>query len=185
MEPNVLSLHMYWGHQHLNEVHYHWILKIQNPSNPSTWKQIKMYAESTVLLSGPCELVQTVFSLISFHSSGVWGTDSFVSLLVAFMCPDTLRYQACLPACTSQSCPNHDFDSDPDQCSGLTEGCVCPEGTLLHRPYSALCIPPDKCGKHTFYLSRSWSWWGAWGHLGNLHTLITMTLIFWWMLLIW
>ncbi|XP_019211160.1 otogelin isoform X2 [Oreochromis niloticus] len=62
-----------------------------------------------------------------------------------FVCPDTLRYQACLPACTSQSCPNHDFDSDPDQCSGLTEGCVCPEGTLLHRPYSALCIPPDKC----------------------------------------
>uniref|UniRef100_A0A3P9CCR8 Otogelin n=1 Tax=Maylandia zebra TaxID=106582 RepID=A0A3P9CCR8_9CICH len=62
-----------------------------------------------------------------------------------FVCPNTLRYQACLPACTSQSCPNHDFDSDPDQCSGLTEGCVCPEGTLLHRPYSALCIPPDKC----------------------------------------
>ncbi|XP_070687646.1 otogelin [Pempheris klunzingeri] len=62
-----------------------------------------------------------------------------------FTCPDTLRYQACLPACTSQSCPNHDFDSDPDQCSGLTEGCVCPEGTLLHRPYSALCISPEKC----------------------------------------
>nr|XP_046255016.1 otogelin [Scatophagus argus] len=62
-----------------------------------------------------------------------------------FVCPDTLRYQACLPACTSQSCPNHDFDSDPDQCSGLTEGCVCPEGMLLHRPYSALCISPDKC----------------------------------------
>ncbi|XP_049903117.1 otogelin [Epinephelus moara] len=62
-----------------------------------------------------------------------------------FLCPDTLRYQACLPACTSQSCPNHDFDSDPDQCSGLTEGCVCPEGTLLHRPYSALCISPEKC----------------------------------------
>ncbi|KAM8894367.1 otogelin isoform 2-T2 [Spinachia spinachia] len=62
-----------------------------------------------------------------------------------FSCPEALRYQACLPACTSRSCPNHDFDSDPDQCSGLTEGCVCPEGTLLHRPYSALCIPPDKC----------------------------------------
>uniref|UniRef100_A0A3Q3BGT7 Otogelin n=1 Tax=Kryptolebias marmoratus TaxID=37003 RepID=A0A3Q3BGT7_KRYMA len=62
-----------------------------------------------------------------------------------FACPDTLQYQACLPACTSQSCPNHDFDSDPDQCSGLTEGCVCPEGTLLHRPYSALCIPHEKC----------------------------------------
>ncbi|XP_024118852.1 otogelin isoform X2 [Oryzias melastigma] len=62
-----------------------------------------------------------------------------------FICPTTLRYQACLPACTSQSCPNHDFDADPDQCSGLTEGCVCPEGTLLHRQYSALCIPPEKC----------------------------------------
>ncbi|KAM8877816.1 otogelin [Synchiropus picturatus] len=62
-----------------------------------------------------------------------------------FSCPNTLRYQACLPGCTSQSCPNHEFDSDPEQCSGLTEGCVCPEGTLLHRPYSALCIPPDKC----------------------------------------
>lgn len=64
------------------------------------------------------------------------------------MCPDALRYQACLPACTSQSCTNHDFDSDPEKCSGLTEGCVCPEGTLLHRPYSALCISPEKCGKY-------------------------------------
>ncbi|XP_024909406.1 otogelin isoform X2 [Cynoglossus semilaevis] len=62
-----------------------------------------------------------------------------------FVCPDALRYQACLPACTSQSCTNHDFDSDPEKCSGLTEGCVCPEGTLLHRPYSALCISPEKC----------------------------------------
>ncbi|XP_038123894.1 otogelin [Cyprinodon tularosa] len=62
-----------------------------------------------------------------------------------FVCPGTLSYQACLPACTSQSCPNHDFDSDPDHCMGLTEGCVCPEGTLLHRPYSALCIPFEKC----------------------------------------
>ncbi|XP_068431508.1 otogelin [Clinocottus analis] len=64
-----------------------------------------------------------------------------------FLCPGALRYKACLPACTSQSCPNHDFDSDPDpdHCSGLTEGCECPEGTLLHRPYSALCISSDKC----------------------------------------
>ena len=65
----------------------------------------------------------------------------------AFLCPAALRYQACLPACTSRSCPDHDFDPDPDRCSGLTEGCTCPEGTLLHRPYSALCVSPDKCGK--------------------------------------
>ncbi|XP_055085753.1 otogelin [Periophthalmus magnuspinnatus] len=62
-----------------------------------------------------------------------------------FLCPDGLQYQSCLPACSASSCPNQDFDSDPDQCSGLTEGCVCPEGTLLHRPYSKLCIQPDKC----------------------------------------
>ncbi|XP_077419533.1 otogelin [Vanacampus margaritifer] len=62
-----------------------------------------------------------------------------------FMCPEPLRYQACLPACTSQSCHNQDFDLDPEHCSGLTEGCACPEGTLLHRPYTVLCIPPNKC----------------------------------------
>ncbi|XP_055010339.1 LOW QUALITY PROTEIN: otogelin [Boleophthalmus pectinirostris] len=62
-----------------------------------------------------------------------------------FLCPDGLQYQSCLPACSASSCPNQDFDSDPDQCSGLTEGCVCPEGTLLHRPYSKLCVQPDKC----------------------------------------
>ncbi|XP_057707613.1 otogelin isoform X2 [Corythoichthys intestinalis] len=62
-----------------------------------------------------------------------------------FICPETMSYKACLPACTSKSCPNQDFDSDPDHCSGLTEGCACPEGMLLHRPYTSLCIPPNKC----------------------------------------
>lgn len=95
-----------------------------------------------------------MINILRFYKSAVHLQSSFmfeiltcVSLPSAFVCSDTLRYQACLPACTSQSCPNHDFDSDPDQCSGLTEGCVCPEGTLLHRPYSALCISPEKCGK--------------------------------------
>ena len=79
--------------------------------------------------------------------------EKFVAIIIdwfcflAFTCPGTLRYQACVPACTAQSCPNQDFESEPGQCSGLTEGCVCPEGTLLHRPYSALCIPPDMCGR--------------------------------------
>ncbi|KAJ7994558.1 hypothetical protein DPEC_G00250710 [Dallia pectoralis] len=62
-----------------------------------------------------------------------------------FICPDELRYQACLPGCTAQSCSNHDFDYNHVQCSSLTEGCVCPEGTLLHRPYSAVCVPHEKC----------------------------------------
>ncbi|TRY85791.1 hypothetical protein DNTS_014593 [Danionella cerebrum] len=64
----------------------------------------------------------------------------------SFLCPENLQYQACLPAsCTAPSCPNQDFEFILDQCTGLSEGCVCPEGTLLHRPYSALCISPSKC----------------------------------------
>lgn len=71
---------------------------------------------------------------------------------VAFMCPENLRYQACLPTCTAPSCPNQEFEFVPEQCTGLSEGCVCPEGTLLHRPYSALCIPPSKCGMPLVFL---------------------------------
>jgi len=71
---------------------------------------------------------------------------------VAFMCPENLRYQACLPTCTAPSCPNQEFEFVPEQCTGLSEGCVCPEGTLLHRPYSALCIPPSKCGMLLLFL---------------------------------
>lgn len=85
---------------------------------------------------------------------------SCVSPPAAFMCPGALQYQACLTACTAQSCPNLDFDSDPDQCSGLTEGCVCPEGTLLHRPYSALCIPPEKCGENPAQTGNALSFHG-------------------------
>lgn len=36
---------------------------------------------------------------------------------------------------------------DPEQCQVLGEGCVCTEGTILHRRHSALCIPEDKCGR--------------------------------------
>ncbi|XP_028291224.1 otogelin isoform X1 [Gouania willdenowi] len=65
--------------------------------------------------------------------------------LCPFQCPGSLQYQACLPSCWSPSCPNQDFDSDVGACPGVTEGCVCPEGMLLHTPYSSLCIHPDKC----------------------------------------
>lgn len=68
----------------------------------------------------------------------------------AFACPGTLQYQACLPACSAPSCLNKEFEYEAVHCSGMSEGCMCPEGTVLHRPYSALCIPPVKCGKHFF-----------------------------------
>lgn len=36
---------------------------------------------------------------------------------------------------------------DPEQCQVLGEGCVCSEGTILHRRHSALCVPEEKCGR--------------------------------------
>ncbi|KAM7405723.1 hypothetical protein PAMP_000150 [Pampus punctatissimus] len=107
---------------------------------PSTFCEV--WVQDSEYVNNQCvALAAYVASCHKFNICIEWRTPDYCP----FACPDTLRYQACLPACTSQSCPSHDFDSDPDQCSGLTEGCVCPEGTLLHQPYSALCIPPDKC----------------------------------------
>lgn len=40
---------------------------------------------------------------------------------------------------------------DPEQCQVLGEGCVCSEGTLLHRRHSALCVPQEKCGRFFLY----------------------------------
>ncbi|KAK1891598.1 Otogelin [Dissostichus eleginoides] len=107
---------------------------------PSTFCEV--WVRDAEYVNNQCvALAAYVASCHKFNICIEWRTPDYCP----FMCPDTLRYQACLPACTSQSCPNHDFDADPDQCSGLTEGCVCPAGTLLHRPYSAICISPEKC----------------------------------------
>uniref|UniRef100_A0A3B4V2N7 Otogelin n=1 Tax=Seriola dumerili TaxID=41447 RepID=A0A3B4V2N7_SERDU len=124
------------------------LLMLQNPAfspchafvPPSTFCEV--WVRDAEYVNNQCvALAAYVASCHKFNICIEWRSPDYCP----FLCPDTLRYQACLPACTSQSCPNHDFDSDPDQCSGLTEGCVCPEGTLLHRPYSALCISPEKC----------------------------------------
>ncbi|XP_043938812.1 otogelin isoform X2 [Protopterus annectens] len=63
-----------------------------------------------------------------------------------FFCPPELTYKACLPACEAKTCRDNEFpQNDVEVCSVLTEGCVCPNGTVLHQPYSALCIPEQKC----------------------------------------
>ncbi|XP_041075203.1 otogelin-like [Polyodon spathula] len=106
----------------------------------------KMFCEVWVrdaeYVKSPCTaLAAYVAACHKFSICIEWRSPDYCS----FTCPPELRYQACLPACNAKTCPNHEFDSDPEECSGLTEGCVCPEGTLLHRPYSALCIPSEKC----------------------------------------
>ncbi|TDH17418.1 hypothetical protein EPR50_G00008130 [Perca flavescens] len=124
------------------------LLMLQNPAfspchafvPPSTFCEV--WVRDAEYVNNQCvALAAYAASCHKFNTCIEWRSPDYCP----FVCPDSLRYQACLPACTSQSCPNNDFDSDPDQCSGLTEGCVCPEGTLLHRPYSALCISPEKC----------------------------------------
>ncbi|CAL8403713.1 unnamed protein product [Boreogadus saida] len=107
---------------------------------PSTF--CEMWVRDTEYVNNRCvALAAYVASCHKFNICIEWRSQEYCP----FTCPGTLRYQACVPACTAQSCPDQDFESEPGQCSGLTEGCVCPEGTLLHRPYSALCIPPDMC----------------------------------------
>ncbi|XP_035275409.1 otogelin [Anguilla anguilla] len=102
----------------------------------------EVWVRDAEYVKNPCvALAAYVASCHKFNICIEWRSPDYCP----FSCPDELRYQACLPACTAQTCPSHELDSDPEDCSGLTEGCVCPEGTLLHRPYSALCIPAYKC----------------------------------------
>ncbi|XP_051564620.1 otogelin-like isoform X2 [Myxocyprinus asiaticus] len=107
---------------------------------PSTF--CEMWVRDVEYVNNPCvALAAYAASCHKFNICIEWRSANFCP----FMCPENLRYQACLPTCTAHSCPNQEFEFVPDQCTGLSEGCVCPEGTLLHRPYSALCITPSKC----------------------------------------
>uniref|UniRef100_A0A8C1YUL6 Otogelin n=1 Tax=Cyprinus carpio TaxID=7962 RepID=A0A8C1YUL6_CYPCA len=102
----------------------------------------EMWVRDVEYVNNPCvALAAYAASCHKFNICMEWRSSDFCP----FMCPENLQYQACLPACTAPSCPNQEFEFVPEQCTGLSEGCVCPEGTLLHRPYSALCIPPSKC----------------------------------------
>uniref|UniRef100_A0AAR2LEP6 Otogelin n=1 Tax=Pygocentrus nattereri TaxID=42514 RepID=A0AAR2LEP6_PYGNA len=107
---------------------------------PATFCEV--WVRDAEYVNNPCvALAAYVASCHKFNICIEWRSPDYCP----FLCPETLTYQACLPACTAPSCPSQEFEYDADQCSGLAEGCVCPLGTLLHRPYSTLCIPPNKC----------------------------------------
>ncbi|XP_066510116.1 otogelin-like [Hoplias malabaricus] len=102
----------------------------------------EVWVRDAEYVNNPCvALAAYVASCHKFNICIEWRSPEFCP----FVCPETLRYQACLPACTAPSCPNQDFEFDAEHFSGMAEGCVCPEGTLLHRLHSTLCIPPIKC----------------------------------------
>uniref|UniRef100_UPI00398F3BBE otogelin n=1 Tax=Pristiophorus japonicus TaxID=55135 RepID=UPI00398F3BBE len=64
----------------------------------------------------------------------------------SFACPANMIYQACVLTCEAKTCQNRIFlPSEDSTCSILSEGCVCPQGTILHRLDSILCIPEEKC----------------------------------------
>ncbi|KAF4094340.1 hypothetical protein AMELA_G00012140 [Ameiurus melas] len=107
---------------------------------PATFCEI--WVRDAEYVNNPCmALAAYVASCHKFNVCIKWRSPDYCP----FVCPGTLQYQACLPACTAPSCPNKEFEYDTVQCLGMSEGCMCPEGTLLHRPYSALCISPVKC----------------------------------------
>ncbi|XP_067849686.1 otogelin [Heptranchias perlo] len=64
----------------------------------------------------------------------------------SFTCPANMIYHACVLTCEAKTCQNRIFlPSEDASCSILSEGCVCPQGTILHRLDSTLCIPEEKC----------------------------------------
>ncbi|XP_051885648.1 otogelin-like [Pristis pectinata] len=63
-----------------------------------------------------------------------------------FTCPPNMIYQACVLTCEAKTCQNRIFfPSEDASCSIMSEGCVCSEGSILHRLDSTLCIPEAKC----------------------------------------
>ncbi|XP_069778176.1 otogelin [Narcine bancroftii] len=64
----------------------------------------------------------------------------------SFTCPPNMIYQACVLTCEAKTCQNRIFlPSEDALCSTVSEGCICPEGYVLHRLDSTLCIPEAKC----------------------------------------
>ncbi|XP_041075179.1 mucin-2-like [Polyodon spathula] len=64
-----------------------------------------------------------------------------------YSCPPTKEYQACgpdvQPTCNAKYNEKH-IDQNPPSSSGFTEGCFCPNGTILFNSFSDVCV--SSCG---------------------------------------
>ncbi|KAM9301713.1 otogelin [Gastrophryne carolinensis] len=104
----------------------------------------ELWAQDTDYTQDPCKALTAYAAMChKFSICMDWRSPDFCP----FQCPESLVYEPCLPVCdVPRSCQNNELDLyDSESCSALTEGCVCPEGSILHRPYSALCVPEGKC----------------------------------------
>ncbi|XP_073420787.1 otogelin-like [Dendrobates tinctorius] len=104
----------------------------------------ELWAQDAEYTRDPCKAL-TAYSTMchKFNICIDWRRPDFCP----FLCPPSLIYRACLPICAIPlTCQNHEIEVYGRQtCAALTEGCVCAEGELLHRPDSTMCISGRKC----------------------------------------
>nr|XP_056707924.1 otogelin [Euleptes europaea] len=103
-----------------------------------------LWVQDTEYIQNPCIALAAYVAMCNkFNICIEWRSSNYCP----FPCSEGFLYKACIPACDiPTTCQNMDpVLQDSDSCLILTEGCVCAEGTILHRAHSALCIPEEKC----------------------------------------
>ncbi|XP_025025529.1 otogelin [Python bivittatus] len=103
-----------------------------------------LWIQDTEYIQNPCVALSAYVAMCNkFNICIEWRNSSYCS----FPCPDGFSYKACIHPCnTPSACQSTEsVAEDSDSCLVLTEGCICAEGTTLHRIHSALCIPEERC----------------------------------------
>ncbi|GCC22961.1 hypothetical protein chiPu_0001352 [Chiloscyllium punctatum] len=103
----------------------------------------ELWIRDSLFVKNHCSALAAYVALCNkFNICLEWRKPDYCS----FTCPANMIYQACVLMCEAKTCQNRIFfPSEDASCSILSEGCVCPEGTILHRLDSTLCIPEEKC----------------------------------------
>uniref|UniRef100_A0A2R8ZXD8 Otogelin n=1 Tax=Pan paniscus TaxID=9597 RepID=A0A2R8ZXD8_PANPA len=104
----------------------------------------ELWIRDTKYVQQPCVALTVYVAMChKFHVCIEWRRSDYCP----FLCSSDSTYQACVTACEPpKTCQDGILGPlDPEHCQVLGEGCVCSEGTILHRRHSALCIPEAKC----------------------------------------
>ncbi|XP_049636632.1 otogelin [Suncus etruscus] len=104
----------------------------------------ELWIRDTKYVQQPCVALTVYVAMChKFHVCIEWRRSDYCP----FLCSSDSTYQPCLVACEPpETCQDGMLGPvDPERCQVLGEGCVCSEGSILHRRHSALCIPPEKC----------------------------------------
>ncbi|CAM4585048.1 unnamed protein product [Caretta caretta] len=103
-----------------------------------------LWVQDVEYIRNPCIALAAYVAMCNkFNICINWRSSDYCS----FPCSEDTFYQACIAACDiPRTCQNGEpTPQDSESCSVLTEGCVCSEGTTLHRVHAGLCIPEEKC----------------------------------------